>query len=78
MTREPPLGEPGRRGNLLVNKRIVGVPAVVGGLLTSTLLTLFVVPILFTVMNRERTEPEIDLDRELQADEEELQMGIEA
>ena len=41
--------------------------AVVGGLLTSTFLTLIVVPILYTIMNRDRTEPEIDIDKELEA-----------
>ena len=40
--------------------------AVVGGLLTSTFLTLIVVPILYTIMNRERAEPEIDIDKELE------------
>jgi multidrug efflux pump subunit AcrB len=39
--------------------------AVVGGLLTSTCLTLFVVPILYTLLIRERTEPEIDWEAEL-------------
>jgi multidrug efflux pump subunit AcrB len=42
--------------------------AVVGGLLTSTFLTLIVVPILFTLFLRERKEPEPDIDAEL-ADE---------
>jgi multidrug efflux pump subunit AcrB len=40
--------------------------AVVGGLLTSTFLTLIVVPILYTWVNRDTTEPEIDIDKELQ------------
>jgi CzcA family heavy metal efflux pump len=39
--------------------------AVVGGLLTSTFLTLIVVPILFTLFIRDRTQPEIDVDKEL-------------
>jgi multidrug efflux pump subunit AcrB len=39
--------------------------AVVGGLLTSTFLTLIVVPILYTLMNRDRDKPEIDIDKEL-------------
>lgn len=39
--------------------------AVVGGLLTSTFLTLIVVPILYTILNRDRVEPEIDIDKEL-------------
>jgi multidrug efflux pump subunit AcrB len=39
--------------------------AVVGGLLTSTALTLFVVPILFTLLMRERRKGEIDIDEEL-------------
>jgi multidrug efflux pump subunit AcrB len=42
--------------------------AVVGGLLTSTCLTLIVVPILYTLLMRDRKEPEIDLEKEL-ADE---------
>jgi multidrug efflux pump subunit AcrB len=42
--------------------------AVVGGLLTSTCLTLVVVPILYTLVNKECTEPEVDIDKEL-ADE---------
>lgn len=42
--------------------------AVVGGLLTSTFLTLFVVPILYTILIRERTGPELDLERELTAE----------
>lgn len=40
--------------------------AVVGGLLTSTFLTLIVVPILYTILNRETTEPEMDIDKELE------------
>ena len=40
--------------------------AVVGGLLTSTVLTLFVVPILFTLLIRDATEPEVDVDAELE------------
>src|SRR5437763_7552366 len=40
--------------------------AVVGGLLTSTFLTLVVVPILYTIMNRDTTRPEIDIDKELE------------
>jgi multidrug efflux pump subunit AcrB len=39
--------------------------AVVGGLLTSTLLTLIVVPILFTLFMKESKEPAIDLEAEL-------------
>jgi multidrug efflux pump subunit AcrB len=39
--------------------------AVVGGLLTSTFLTLFVVPILYTLLIRERSGPEVDIDAEL-------------
>jgi len=39
--------------------------AVVGGLLTSTALTLIVVPILFTLFMRERGKAEIDIDAEL-------------
>jgi HAE1 family hydrophobic/amphiphilic exporter-1 len=40
--------------------------AVVGGLLTSTLLTLFVVPILYTLLIRESTGREIDIEKELE------------
>jgi multidrug efflux pump subunit AcrB len=39
--------------------------AVVGGLLTSTALTLFVVPILYTLLMRDPLEPEVDLEAEL-------------
>lgn len=39
--------------------------AVVGGLLSSTCLTLFVVPILYSLLIRESVAPEIDLDQEL-------------
>lgn len=39
--------------------------AVVGGLLTATLLTLIVVPILYTLLNRETTGTEPDIDAEL-------------
>jgi multidrug efflux pump subunit AcrB len=39
--------------------------AVVGGLLTSTFLTLFVVPILFTLFMKESKGPAVDLDAEL-------------
>jgi CzcA family heavy metal efflux pump len=39
--------------------------AVVGGLLTSTFLTLIVVPIMYTLMNRDNQAPEIDIDKEL-------------
>jgi Cu/Ag efflux pump CusA len=41
--------------------------AVVGGLLTSTVLTLIVVPIMYTLLIRERTGPEPDLEAELSA-----------
>ncbi len=41
--------------------------AVVGGLLTSTFLTLMVVPILYTLLIRERATPEPDIDKELAA-----------
>jgi CzcA family heavy metal efflux pump len=39
--------------------------AVVGGLLSSTLLTLIVVPILYTLLIRERGRPDVDIDAEL-------------
>jgi multidrug efflux pump subunit AcrB len=39
--------------------------AVVGGLLTSTALTLIVVPILFTLFMRDRGKGEVDIDKEL-------------
>jgi multidrug efflux pump subunit AcrB len=39
--------------------------AVVGGLLTSTCLTLLVVPTLYTLLIKDRTEPEVDLEAEL-------------
>lgn len=55
----------------LVNGSEANIPlarAVVGGLLTSTALTLFVVPIMYTLMMRDPLPPEVDLDAEL-ADE---------
>ena len=39
--------------------------AVVGGLLTSTALTLFVVPIMFTLLIKDPLPPEVDLEAEL-------------
>jgi multidrug efflux pump subunit AcrB len=39
--------------------------AVVGGLLTSTALTLFVLPIMYTLLLKDPLEPELDLDAEL-------------
>ncbi|MBI3407981.1 MAG: efflux RND transporter permease subunit [Planctomycetes bacterium] len=39
--------------------------AVVGGLLTSTFLTLIVVPIMYTLLIKDSEEPEIDIDAEL-------------
>jgi multidrug efflux pump subunit AcrB len=47
--------------------------AVVGGLLTSTCLTLFVVPILYTLLIRERSESEQDIEAELVDDTDPLQ-----
>ncbi|MFO0810045.1 MAG: efflux RND transporter permease subunit [Gemmataceae bacterium] len=41
--------------------------AVVGGLLTSTFLTLIIIPVLYTLLIRERRGPEPDLDTELTA-----------
>ncbi len=42
--------------------------AVVGGLLTSTCLTLFVVPIMYTLLMRDPLPPEVDLEAELAAE----------
>jgi multidrug efflux pump subunit AcrB len=42
--------------------------AVVGGLLTSTVLTLFVVPVLYTLLIKERTGPELDIEAELNSE----------
>src|SRR5207244_13543306 len=39
--------------------------AVVGGLLTSTFLTLIVVPIMYTLLNSDPLPPEVDIDAEL-------------
>ncbi len=39
--------------------------AVVGGLLTSTCLTLFVVPIMYSLLIRDGADPEVDLEAEL-------------
>ncbi len=52
--------------------------AVVGGLLTSTFLTLIVVPIMYTLLIRDTTEPEIDIDRELQVVSVEPALGLAA
>jgi hypothetical protein len=49
--------------------------AVVGGLLTSTCLTLFVVPIMYTLLLRERTGDEIDIEAELADQPEPVQSG---
>jgi len=49
--------------------------AVVGGLLTSTCLTLFVVPIMYTLLMRDPLQPELDLDAEL-ADGEVASNGV--
>jgi hypothetical protein len=49
----------------------------VGGLLTSTFLTLVVVPILFTLLIRDRTQPQPDIEREL-ADEPAGEHGVPA
>src|SRR6266852_539743 len=49
--------------------------AVVGGLLTSTFLTLIVVPILYTLLNRENRDPELDIDKELENPQESLANG---
>jgi multidrug efflux pump subunit AcrB len=39
--------------------------AVVGGLLTSTCLTLFVLPVMYTLLLKDPLEPELDLEKEL-------------
>ncbi len=49
--------------------------AVVGGLLTSTCLTLFVVPIMYTLLMRDPLPPELDLEAEL-ADREETLAAV--
>jgi Cu/Ag efflux pump CusA len=41
--------------------------AVVGGLLTSTVLTLIVLPIMYTLLLRDPLAPELDLEKELAA-----------
>jgi multidrug efflux pump subunit AcrB len=48
--------------------------AVLGGLLTSTCLTLFVVPIMYTLLIKDPLPPEVDLEAEL-ADKEEAPVG---
>jgi multidrug efflux pump subunit AcrB len=52
--------------------------AVVGGLLTSTLLTLFVVPIMYTLLIRDTGEPERDIDAELEGPRPEFQALLPA
>jgi multidrug efflux pump subunit AcrB len=49
--------------------------AVVGGLLTSTCLTLFVVPIMYTLLMRDPLPPELDLEAELADQPEETKDG---
>jgi hypothetical protein len=63
-----PMAFPGLFGTRGGESNIPLARAVVGGLLTSTCLTLFVVPIMFTLLMRDPLPPELDLDAEL-ADE---------
>jgi hypothetical protein len=50
--------------------------AVVGGLLSSTFLTLFIVPIMYTLLNKDRTEPEENVDRELAKSDYAVALGL--
>ena len=50
--------------------------AVVGGLLTSTFLTLIVVPIMYTLLIRDSDKPETDVDAELSKSDFAAQLGI--
>jgi multidrug efflux pump subunit AcrB len=66
-----PMAFPGLFGTRGGESNIPLARAVVGGLLTSTCLTLFVVPIMFTLLMKDPLPPEVDLDAEL-ADEPEV------
>jgi multidrug efflux pump subunit AcrB len=63
-----PMGFPGLFGTRGGESNVPLARAVVGGLLTSTCLTLFVVPIMFTLLMKDPLPPEMDLEAEL-ADE---------
>src|SRR5205807_1811716 len=52
--------------------------AVVGGLLTSTFLTLIVVPIMYTLLNRDTEETPVDIDAELARSEFARDLGYPA
>jgi multidrug efflux pump subunit AcrB len=52
--------------------------AVVGGLLTSTCLTLIVIPIMYTLLIRDSEKPEVDVDRELSKSDFALQLRLPA
>jgi multidrug efflux pump subunit AcrB len=63
-----PMAFPGLFGTRGGESNVPLARAVVGGLLTSTCLTLFVVPIMFTLLMKDPLPPEVDLEAEL-ADE---------
>ncbi|OAI46798.1 hypothetical protein AYO44_10710 [Planctomycetaceae bacterium SCGC AG-212-F19] len=52
--------------------------AVVGGLLTSTFLTLIVVPLIYTLVNRDTEAPETDIDKELATSDFAVALGLQA
>jgi len=60
-----PMAFPGLFGTRGGESNIPLARAVVGGLLTSTCLTLFVVPIMYTLLMRDPLPPELDLEAEL-------------
>jgi multidrug efflux pump subunit AcrB len=60
-----PMGFPSLFGTRGGESNIPLARAVVGGLLTSTGLTLFVVPIMYTLLMKDPLPPELDLDAEL-------------
>src|SRR5262249_42320853 len=66
-----PMAFPGLFGTRGGESNVPLARAVVGGLLTSTCLTLFVGPIMFTLMMKDPLPPELDLEKEL-ADRPEL------
>jgi multidrug efflux pump subunit AcrB len=62
-----PMAFPGLFGTRGGESNIPLARAVVGGLLTSTCLTLFVVPIMYTMLMHDPLPPEVDLEAELAA-----------
>jgi multidrug efflux pump subunit AcrB len=51
--------------------------AVVGGLLSSTFLTLIIVPIMYTLLYKDSDQPEVDIDKELAASDFAAALGFQ-